>query len=74
MISEKSSIKRLIDQSFYTKAEFNVLLQDYAVQHGLDGIFFKVTKKHEKINEPYFYTYGTELRDQPIKAQKEIEI
>ncbi len=74
MISEKSSIKRLIDQSFYTKAEFNVLLQDYAVQHGLDGIFFKVTKKHEKINEPYFYTYGTELRDQPIKAQKEIDV
>lgn len=74
MESEINSIERLIDQSFYTKAEFNVLLQDYAVQHGLDGISFGVTKTHEKINQPYCYTYGTVLQDQPAKAQKEIDV
>lgn len=71
---EGNNIIQLINQSFYTKAEFNRLLLDYAVQHDLDGISFNVTKKHEKIDRPCSYVYGTELQDQSVKMQNEIDV
>ena len=73
MKSESKDIMYLLSQSFYTKAEFNDLLLAYAAQHGLDGIFFDVEKKHEQVNRSFHYVYGKELPNRCAKSTKLID-
>ena len=60
-MKSNSEIIGMLNESFYTKNEFNSLLSKFIYEKNIDGLSIVITKKHERIKKDFQYSYGKEV-------------
>lgn len=61
---EIESILNKLENSFYTKAEFEAFLQDYIQTENLENIYIEITRHNSKV-----YSYGKKSEDKSLRKR-----